>query len=140
MATGTDYSHRSTVQKLRVAPDTRVEVCGDVGAALRRDLKDALGRGLVRSGRLDGAVVLVESVEEAEGVLRRYRPRLKDDGYLWLITRKRAADEYVNQMWLVPAARAVGLIDNKTCSIDETRSGIRFVVPRALRGGGRSAA
>ena len=29
-----------------------------------------------------------------------------------------------------------GLIDNKTCSIDDTRSGIRFVVPRAKRNGG----
>ncbi len=140
MATETDYSHRSTVEKLGVATDTRVEVCGDVGPALRRDLKLALGRGLVRSGELDGAVVLVESVKEAEDVLRRYRPRLKDDGYLWLITRKRAEEGYVNQMWLVPAARGVGLIDNKTCSIDETRSGIRFVVPRAMRSGGRSAA
>ena len=27
----------------------------------------------------------------------------------------------------------LGLIDNKTCSIDDERSGIRFVVPRALR-------
>jgi hypothetical protein len=41
---------------------------------------------------------------------------------------------YVNQMQLVPIAKRLGLIDNKTCSIDEERSGIRFVVPRALRG------
>jgi hypothetical protein len=37
-------------------------------------------------------------------------------------------------MKLVPAGKARALIDNKTCSIDEERSGIRFVVPRALRG------
>ena len=36
-------------------------------------------------------------------------------------------------MLLVPGAKQRGLIDNKTCSIDEQRSGIRFVVPRALR-------
>ena len=36
-------------------------------------------------------------------------------------------------MTLVPHAKRLGLIDNKTCSIDEERSGIRFVVPRALR-------
>jgi hypothetical protein len=133
MATDTDYSHRTAVQKLGVKPDDRVEVAGDVGATLRRDLKDAIGRGFVRSGDLDGAVVMAESLEEGERVLREYRPRLRDTGYLWVLTRKRGHDGYVNQMHLVPHAKERGLIDNKTCSIDDERSGIRFVVPRALR-------
>ena len=133
MATETDYSHRSTVQKLGVRPDDRVEIVGDVGPGLRRDVKEAAGRGLVRSGELDGAIVLVESIDEAEEILVRYGARLRDTGYLWLITRKRGHERYVNQMLLVPGAKQRGLIDNKTCSIDDERSGIRFVVPRALR-------
>jgi hypothetical protein len=133
MATDTDYSHRSAVQKLGIRPGDRVEVAGDVGPGLRRDVKEVSGRGLVRSGELDGAIVLVESVEEAGEAFDRYRPRLRDTGYLWLITRKRGHDRYVNQMLLVPGAKERGLIDNKTCSIDDERSGIRFVVPRALR-------
>src|SRR6266480_4871343 len=133
MPTDTDYSHRTAVQKLGVRPGDRIEVVGDVGPGLRRDVKDVSGRGLVRSGELDGAIVLVESIEEGEGVLEGYRPRLRDTGYLWLITRKRAHEAYVNQMRLVPGAKRRGLIDNKTCSIDEELSGIRFVVPRALR-------
>ena len=133
MAIDTDYSHRSSVQKLGVRPDDRLEVAGDVGAELRRDLKDAIGRGFVRSGDLDGAVVMVESLEDGERALDEYRSRVRDSGYLWLLTRKRGHENYVNQMLLVPGARRRGLIDNKTCSIDETRSAIRFVVPRALR-------
>jgi hypothetical protein len=129
-----DYSHRTVVQKLGVKPQERVEVAGDVGAALRRDVKDAVGRGLVRSGELDGAIVLVESLDEAREALAGYRPRLRDTGYVWVITRKRGHDGYVNQMSLVPHAKRLGLIDNKTCSIDEERSGIRFVIPRAMRG------
>jgi hypothetical protein len=43
-------------------------------------------------------------------------------------------------MALVPYAKLLGLIDNKTCSIDEERSGIRFVIPRALRGDGSQSA
>ena len=89
MATEVDYSHRSAVQKLGVKPDDRVEVAGDVGAGLRRDVKEAIGRGLVKAGELDGAIVLVESLEEAEEVFDSYRPRLRDTGYLWMITRKR---------------------------------------------------
>lgn len=133
MATDTDFSHRTAVQKLGVKPEQRVEVAGDVGPALRRDLKDVLGRGFVRSGELDGAVVMVESLEEGERALGEYRDRIRDTGYLWVLTRKRGHDGYVNQMHLVPAAKQRGLIDNKTCSIDDERSGIRFVVPRALR-------
>ena len=128
-----DYSHRTAVQKLGVKPDDRVEVAGDVGSGLRRDVKEAAGRGLVRSGELDGAIVLVESMDEAADVLARYRSRLRDTGYLWIITRKRGHERYLNQMTLVPRAKQLGLIDNKTCSIDDDRSGIRFVVPRSLR-------
>ena len=128
-----DYSHRSAVQKLGVRPDDRIEVVGDVGPGLRRDVKQVAGRGLVRSGPLDGAIVLVESLEEAAKCLDSYRPRLRDDGYVWLITWKRGHDGYLNQMHLVPPAKERGLIDNKTCSVDDERSGIRFVVPRALR-------
>jgi Protein of unknown function (DUF3052) len=142
MAQTTDYSYRTTVQKLGVKPSERVEVAGDVGPGLRRDVKETLGRGLVRSGELDGAIVFVQSLEEAEEAFDRYRPRLRDTGYLWFITPKRGQEGYLNQMLLVPGAKKRGLIDNKTCSIDEFRSGIRFVVPRALRARGdkRSAA
>ena len=128
-----DYSHRTVVQKLGVKPSDRVEIAGDVGPGVRRDVKAAAGRGLVRSGQLDGAIVLVESLEQAAGVFSAYRPRLRDTGYLWVITRKRGHESYLNQMTLVPHAKRLGLIDNKTCSIDDERSGIRFVVPRALR-------
>ena len=133
MAPERDYSHRSTVQKLGVAAHQRVEVAGDVGPGLRRDVKDAIGRGLVRSGELDAAIVHVQTPEEAEAAFNAYRPRLRDTGCMWLITRKRGQDGYINQMTLVPRGKAHGLIDNKTCSLDEERSGIRFVVPRALR-------
>ncbi len=133
MATEVDYSHRTAVQKLGIKPDLRVEVAGDVGPGLRRDLKEALGRGLVKSGELDVAIVSVDSLDDAERVLDAYRPRLRDTGALWIVTRKRGHESYINQMLLVPPAKERGLIDNKTCSIDDERSGIRFVVPRSLR-------
>jgi hypothetical protein len=140
MVQTTDYSHRTTVQKLGLGKGERVEIAGDVGTGLRRDAKEALGRGLVRSGQLDGAIVLVESQDDAKEALVRYRSRLHDTGYLWLVTWKRGHERYLNQMTLVPHAKRLGLIDNKTCSIDDERSGIRFVVPRALRKDGATPA
>ena len=86
------------------------------------------------------AIVLVESIEEAEACFDAYRPRLRDTGFLWMITRKRGHESYINQMLLVPPAKQRGLIDNKTCSIDDERSGIRFVIPRALRRDGSQSA
>jgi Protein of unknown function (DUF3052) len=133
----TDYSHRTVVEKLGIKPQQRVEVSGDVGPGLRRDVKEATGRSLARSGDLDGVIVYVASEDEAKEALIRYRPRLRDTGYLWMITRKRGQDGYVNQMILVPHAKRLNLIDNKTCSIDDERSGIRFVIPRALRSDGK---
>lgn len=133
MATEVDYTHRTAVQKLGIKPDLRVEVAGDVGSGLRRDVKEALGRGLVKSGELDVAIVSVDGLEEAERVLDEYRPRLRDTGCLWIVTRKRGHESYINQMLLVPPAKERGLIDNKTCAIDDERSGIRFVIPRSLR-------
>ena len=135
-----DYSHRTAVQKLGVKEGERIEVIGDVGPGVRDGVKAAIGRGLVRSGDLDGAVVAVNSMDDAQEALVRYRARLRDSGYLWVITRKRGHDNYLNQMSLVPYAKRVGLIDNKTCSIDADRSGIRFVVPRAQRRSGEEAA
>lgn len=128
-----DYSHRTTIQKLGVAEGERIEVVGDVGPGLRDGVKQAIGRGLVRGGELDGAIVLAESLDDAKEALVRYRARMKDSGYVWVITRKRGHDRYLDQMQVVPVAKRLGLIDNKTCSIDDERSGIRFVVPRAAR-------
>jgi Protein of unknown function (DUF3052) len=131
--TDRDFSHRTTVQKLGVKEGERIEVIGDVGPGIRDGVKEAIGRGLVRAGELDGAIVVVESMDEAKEALVRYRARVKESGYLWIVTRKRGHERYVNQMQIVPFAKRVGLIDNKTCSIDDERSGIRFVVPRAMR-------
>jgi Protein of unknown function (DUF3052) len=135
----TDYSHRTLAEKLGIEPQQRIEVAGDVGTGLRREVKEAAGRGLARSGDLDGAIVFVGSEAEAKEALVRYRPRLRDSGYLWMITRKRGHDDYLNQMHLVPHAKRLSLIDNKTCSIDDERSGIRFVIPRALRSDGKGS-
>ena len=128
-----DYSHRTAVQKLGVKPDERVEVAGDVGSGPaprrqggRRPRPGALRRARRRdrAGGVDG---------RGRGGARPLPGPPRDTGYLWIITRKRGHERYLNQMTLVPRAKRLGLIDNKTCSIDDERSGIRFVVPRALR-------
>ena len=133
MATERDYSHRSTVQKLGVTPDQRVEMAGDVGPGLRRDVKEAIGRGLVRSGELDGAIVLVESEDEAKEALVRYRARLRDTGYLWVITRKRG-HERLPQPDDARALRQAARPDRQQDLLDRRRA-----LGHPLRGPARAA-
>ncbi|GBD45427.1 hypothetical protein HRbin41_00230 [bacterium HR41] len=121
-------------RRLGIEENERVEVAGDVGSDLRRALREALGRGFVRSGELDAAVVAVEDANEAAQALVRYRPRLRPTGRIWLVTPKRGGRWQLEQLRVLPVARKLGLIDNKTCALDAERSAIRFVIPRALRG------
>src|SRR3954462_2888217 len=106
-----NYGHRTPVQKLGIQPGLRVEIVGDVGTGLRRDVKEACQRGLVKSGELDCAIVLVELLAESGEVFDRCRPRLRDTGCRSLITPKRGHELYLNQMLLVPGAKRRGLID-----------------------------
>ena len=61
MATERDYSHRSTVQKLGVAPEQRVEITGDVGPGLRKNVQEAIGQFGDLVGRANQAYSEAES-------------------------------------------------------------------------------
>ena len=89
-----DYSHRSTVQKLGVKPDERVEIAGDVGTGLRGDVKDG-HRAAAWCARATSTAPSWPwtRMEDAQEALVRYRARLRDSGYLWIITRKRGHEK-----------------------------------------------
>jgi ligand-binding sensor domain-containing protein len=55
------------------------------------------------------------------------------DGGIWLLSPKRGLPGYVNQSELIAAGLEAGLVDNKSCSVSETTSGLRFVIRRADR-------
>ena len=96
-----DYSHRTTVQKLAVRPDERLEVAGDIGSTLRKELREVLGRGFIKSGELDGAIALVESIDDAKSLLARYRPRLRDTASVRHVQagRRLQASQYRGTRW-----------------------------------------
>ena len=43
------------------------------------------------------------------------------------------ADRTTSSETLIPIGKRAGLVDNKTCSVDEETSAIRFVIPRDRR-------
>jgi len=93
---------------------------------LRSDLR---GRGA-----FDVLVFFTERAAELERELPRLQARMEPDGGLWIAWPKQAA---VKAQGLTSdlsgdvereLGLATGLVDNKVCAIDETWSGLRFVV------------
>jgi hypothetical protein len=81
----------------------------------------------------DVVLVGADVSTDAEAVLRSWKSRIEPVGGIWLLTPKRHLPGYVNQTDLIQAGLAAGLVDNKTCSVSDTLSGIRFVVRKSDR-------
>lgn len=132
-----DYSHRDVVDKLGVKPGQAIAF-GETGWSLDEGLRQ---RVLARAGRaaasddeaVDVALVAVAQSTDAAAVLRHWRVRLHPTGGIWLLTPKRGQPGYVDQRDLIPAGLAAGLVDNKSCSVSETASAVRFVIRRRDR-------
>jgi hypothetical protein len=127
-----DYSHRDIVDKLGIKPGFALAF-DQAPLAVDPDLR---ARALAKAGRAEAAddepldVVLVgaDASTEVETVLGRWRTRIDPAGGIWLLTPKRGQPGYVDQTELILAGPAAGVVDNKTCSVSDTVSGIRFVI------------
>jgi hypothetical protein len=132
-----DYSHRDVVDKLGIKP----------GFALAFDQAplpvdpELRARALAKAGRAEAAddepidVVLIgaDASTPVEKVLGQWRRRIDPAGGIWLLTPKRGQPGYVDQRELILLGPAAGVVDNKTCSVSETVSGIRFVIRKVDR-------
>lgn len=130
--TSAGYSGTPLPQKLGIKAGFR---CVFVGAP--RDFAKTLGRlpddvtVLARpGGDLDLVVLFSKSRTDAARRFDVLKKKLTPAGMLWVAWPKKASgvatdlsDGAVRELGL-----AGGLVDNKTCAIDETWSGLRFVV------------
>jgi Protein of unknown function (DUF3052) len=138
-ATHRDYSHRSTVDKLGIKAEhlvALVEIAGPIDNDLRHDIEERVG------GQLEGVdkpadVVLItaDASTDVVQVLKGWKGRIQPAGGIWVLTPKRGQPGYVNGTDLIPMGLEAGLVDNKTCSVSETTSGMRFVIRRRDRPG-----
>ncbi|HEX7312839.1 MAG TPA: hypothetical protein VF297_02905 [Pyrinomonadaceae bacterium] len=90
------------------------------------------GAEVVSSWRkgLDVVLLFARTRDELVKRFETYTGRVKPDGSLWVAWPKKAsgaqtdlAEDYVRQHGL-----DVGLVDVKVCAVDETWSGLRFVI------------
>jgi hypothetical protein len=128
----TGYSGTPLAKKLGIREGARVAAVGAPGDFER--LLEPLPRG-VRIGKrargpLDVLVFFTKRAGELERRFERLASALDPAGGLWIAWPKRSSgvetdlDENVAR----DIGLAAGLVDNKVCAIDETWSGLRFVI------------
>lgn len=129
-----DYSHRDVTAKLGLKPGHAVRVVGKGDTALLARVREKVGRKLVSDGTpTDVILYWPGTVEEITLTLTELRAAIVPNGGIWVLTAKKGCRsasgmEYLNQTDLIPLGLAAGLVDNKTCSVSETESGMRFVI------------
>jgi len=89
-----------------------------------------LARSARGDARFDVIHVFATRKAELEAAFAKLRPRLVENGGLWVSWPKKTAgvatdltENVVREVGL-----ATGLVDNKVCAVDEVWSGLRFVV------------
>jgi hypothetical protein len=132
-----DYSHRDVVDKLGIKPGHALafdQAPLPVDPALRARALDKAGRAEAAADEpVDVVLVGADASTRVETVLAKWRRRIDQAGGIWLLTPKRGQQGYVDQTELILAGPAAGVVDNKTCSVSDTVSGIRFVIRKVDR-------
>ena len=84
---------------------------------------------------LDVVLLFVLSQKKLEQEFSRLAVRLKPAGGLWVCWPKKASGVKtdVTENLIREVGLAAGLVDNKVCAVDETWSGLRFVIRLADR-------
>ena len=87
-------------------------------------------RGLRGKGTIDVALSFVTRQRELDETFARLIPRLAQTGGLWIAWPKKASGmaTEVDESHVRATGLATGLVDNKICAVNETWSGLRFVI------------
>ncbi len=129
-------------KKLGIKPGTRLGLVGapDDFAETLGDLPDDVSPRRVARGKnhFDVIVCFARSSKELARDLPALPARLEPAGGLWIAWPKKSSGLATDLTEAEVRARglATGLVDNKVCAIDDTWSGLRFVVRVADRPGG----
>lgn len=81
-------------------------------------------------------IIFADRAAEAQRRFRRATTMLPPDGAIWVAWPKKASGVAtdITEDTLRDLFLPTGMVDNKVCAIDETWSGLRFVVRRENRG------
>jgi hypothetical protein len=131
------YSGTPLARKLGIVAGTTVVT---LGAPPHYDaLVAPLPEGARRTPRLPKKPrfvhVFATKRSELAAQLKRLRATLEPDGMIWVSWPKKAAKvpTDITEDTIRSVALPLGLVDTKVCAVDETWSGLKLVIRRALR-------
>jgi hypothetical protein len=126
------YSGTSLPKKLGIKQNYRVLLV-NMPTDVRADLKSALAGCEIQKdadGPLDFAMVFVKSAAELKKQFAQVRKHLAPAGMLWVIWPKKSSgvptDLDENEVRRI--GLDAGLVDVKVCAVNETWSGLKFVI------------
>jgi hypothetical protein len=124
------YSGTPLPRKLGIKDGSRVRLVGEPEGFAR-----ALGVPPRRRGDADVIVLFAHSALDLSRTFPAARKALRQDGGLWVAWPKKASgvSTDLTEASVRGFGLAQGLVDNKVCAIDDTWSGLRFVVRLADR-------
>ena len=119
------YSGTPLPQKLGIKDGSRVRL-----AHAPEGFASSLGVVARFRGEADVIVLFTRSAAELGREFPRLRRSLQQSGGLWIAWPKQASgvSTELNEGAVRRYGLSQGLVDNKVCAIDETWSGLRFVV------------
>ena len=135
------YSGKTVVQKLGIRPGFRIFAAG-----LRVAYNDIVGKlpadvtivsRLAAKAPLDMVHVFATEAAGLAEKLRVYRAAIAPDGMVWVSWPKKASGVITDLSDVVvrDIALALGLVDVKVSAVDETWSGLKFVIRKSERTG-----
>ncbi|MDJ0641323.1 MAG: DUF3052 family protein [Erythrobacter sp.] len=83
----------------------------------------------------DAAHIFVTGESELRSRLARLRQQVARDGQVWVSWPKKGSGQEtaLDQAAVQRVGLASGFVDTKKCAVDETWSGLKFVIPKADR-------
>ena len=133
------YQERSVLEKLGVQPGQAIAFANALekfDADLTQRILERAGNSLVTEDEaLDLVLGIIDETTDPVALLNAWKPHLKPDGGIWLLTAKRSQPDYIDQRELIAAGQQAGLVDNKICSVSATVSAMRFVIRKKDRPG-----
>lgn len=126
------YSGTSLIQKIGIKPGHRL-VLRNHPPSFLRDL-GKLPEGVAGAGKFSGKADVVVYFTEKRSALEKDFPdlagKLEPDGMLWVAWPKKASGRKtdLNENVVRDTGLGFGLVDVKVCAVDETWSGLKFVV------------
>lgn len=125
-------STRPLLDKLGVKPGARVVLLGVEDPEFRKLLAERTDDVHTEPAAGADLVFFAASTQQDLQPLGEIKLHIKSNGAIWVV-RPKGVPGGLNEVGIIEAAVAAGLIDNKVVNFSPTHSALRLVIPLRLR-------